>query len=283
MPPCHSDCPIAIKTPWRKFRAERYCPAAHGAYWKSYDFASDEGKGNLFAFPLGPIFDGNPFNGQAFDHDGGEIIFNLPNGLQAYMLVDGDDIRIDEGPIQVVGDSRKTSGTSVIVNGLSCMACHNRGMRSYSDTIRSSTSVGGAAYLKVERLYPQLNEFQSFLKKDEAKFLSAASKAVAPFFDLQDKDDAAAKLAEPIGAIAILYQGDLDRAAVASELGFEDPDILRVLIKGNRRLRELGLGGLGSEEETFIKRSVWESLRTSLSQFHRVATELEIGTPHREF
>src|SRR5262249_9411092 len=56
--------------------------SAHGAYWKSYDFAGSVGKQNLFESPLGP---GGP-NG--FQHDGGEIIFNLPNGLQAYMLVD---------------------------------------------------------------------------------------------------------------------------------------------------------------------------------------------------
>ena len=53
-------------------------------------------------------FAGNPFADQAFEHDGGEIIFNLPNGLQGYLLVDGKGERIDEGPIEIVSDASKT-------------------------------------------------------------------------------------------------------------------------------------------------------------------------------
>ena len=46
----------------------------YGMYWKTYDFAGNVGRQNIFAYPLD------------FRHDGGEIIFNLPNGLQAYYL-----------------------------------------------------------------------------------------------------------------------------------------------------------------------------------------------------
>ena len=63
-----------------------------------------EGTGNLFRFPLGPAFADNPFPNQAFEHAGGEIIFNLPNGLQGYLLVDAKGDRIDAGPIDIVGD-----------------------------------------------------------------------------------------------------------------------------------------------------------------------------------
>src|SRR5262245_50498485 len=34
--------------------------AAYGAYWKSYDFKTNDGTGNLFRFPLGPAFKDNP-------------------------------------------------------------------------------------------------------------------------------------------------------------------------------------------------------------------------------
>ena len=41
-----------------------------------------------FLLPLGPVFPNNPFNQNfAFVHDGGEIIYSLPNGLQAYYLI----------------------------------------------------------------------------------------------------------------------------------------------------------------------------------------------------
>ena len=41
----------------------------YGAYWKSHDFAGSAGRQNIFTHPL------------SFARDGGEVIFNLPNGL----------------------------------------------------------------------------------------------------------------------------------------------------------------------------------------------------------
>ena len=64
----------------------------YGAYWKSYDFAGSVGTQNIFTHPL------------AFTHDGGEVIFNLPNGLQGYYLVDGNGRRLDEAPISIVSN-----------------------------------------------------------------------------------------------------------------------------------------------------------------------------------
>ena len=47
---------------------------------------------NIFAHPLD------------FSQDGGEIIFNLPNGLQAYLIVDREGVRIDAAPISIVSE-----------------------------------------------------------------------------------------------------------------------------------------------------------------------------------
>src|SRR5260370_40187181 len=57
--------------------------SGYGAYWKSYDFGSSAGRQNLFEHPMGPG------GGDAFDHNGGEIIFNLPNGLQGFLVLCG--------------------------------------------------------------------------------------------------------------------------------------------------------------------------------------------------
>ena len=53
----------------------------YGAYWKSYDFAGSVGTQNIFTHPL------------SFTHDGGEVIFNLPNGLQAYYVTNASGFR----------------------------------------------------------------------------------------------------------------------------------------------------------------------------------------------
>src|SRR3954454_22042511 len=55
---------------------------SYGAYWKTYDFAANDGEQNLFERPLGPGSDD-----RSFRHAGSEIIFSLSNGLQGYMLV----------------------------------------------------------------------------------------------------------------------------------------------------------------------------------------------------
>ncbi|MEM8734609.1 MAG: c-type cytochrome domain-containing protein, partial [Planctomycetota bacterium] len=74
-------------------------------YWKSYDFASSAGRQDLTRHPLGPVF--SPTDNTAFQHDGGEVVFSLPNGMQGYLIVDGQGNRLDEAPINVVVDSER--------------------------------------------------------------------------------------------------------------------------------------------------------------------------------
>ena len=95
---------------------------------KSYDFGGNDGRKNLFAHPLGPKGE------NAFEHDGGEIIFNLPNGLQAYLLVDSHGQRIDKGPPAIVSDPVQKD--RAVVNGLSCMSCHVAGIIRKQDEVR---------------------------------------------------------------------------------------------------------------------------------------------------
>ena len=85
----------------------------YGAYWKSYDFAGSVGKQDIFTNPL------------SFTHDGGEIVFNLPNGLQAYYLADAGGNRLDAAPISIVRNPAASDPT--VRNGLSCIGCHTEG------------------------------------------------------------------------------------------------------------------------------------------------------------
>src|SRR5262249_12390486 len=95
-------------------------PSPYGSYWRSYGFADTTGQRNLFAFPLGPAADG-----KGFVPDGGEIIFSLPNGLNAFMLVNEKGNRLDKAPLSVVSDPRRPD--RAVENGISCMSCHARG------------------------------------------------------------------------------------------------------------------------------------------------------------
>jgi serine/threonine-protein kinase len=257
--------------------------ALYGAYWKSYDFKKNEGTGNLFRYPLGPVFEGNPYAHQAFEHAGGEILFNLPNGLQAYLLVNAAGRRIDAGPIEVVSDALKTAGTAAIVTGLSCMACHRQGIVAAKDTVRDGLAVAGAPRDKVERLYPVQPTLDRLLARDESRFLKALDEASGVY--LKVGEDAKASIRdfpEPIGAAARAYLKDLGPAEVAADLGFNDPKELTARIQANARLREFGLAPLLHDAP--IKRTEWDSLDGRfLSRFQEVARELELGTPFRSF
>lgn len=260
--------------------------AAHGAYWKSYDFKRSEGPGNLFQFPLGPVFAKNPLRRQAFEHDGGEMIFNLPNGLQGYFLTDAKGNQIPAGPAEVVRDLKETSGSILVVNGLSCMACHERGVVRFKDSVRDGLAVDGAARLKVQRLFPTESEMNQWLDQDEERFVKALKAAIGPFLLVgADKGKDIRQFPEAVGGMARTYQRDLEIEEAAVELGMSDPKELATLIKANSRLRELGLGPLmpGSNGKgAAIKRTTWAGDAGLQSLLQRAALELDLGTPYRE-
>jgi serine/threonine-protein kinase len=249
------------------------------AYWKSYDFKADNTRSALPQLPLGPAFPGNPFPNQVFTHDGGELIWHLPNGLQGYLLIDGRGNRIDEGPIAVVGDALKTSGTNAIVTGVSCMACHKHGMIPFKDQVRDGTAVQGEARRKVQRLYPEAKAMDEKVREDADRFLKALERATGPFLKVgADKAKDIRDFVEPVGEIARLYRlVDLDLAMTAYELDVASPADLKALIAGSKRLRDLGLGVLLTAGGA-LKRSEWERVGAT-SLFQRVAREIEKGSP----
>lgn len=252
-------------------------PASYGAYWKSYDFKPGNHRSNLFQFPLGPKHRNNAFNQFAFEQDGGEIIFNLPNGLQGYLLIDTRDRRIDAGPTDVVGDSTKASGTTVIITGLSCMTCHNTGMKPFKDSVRNGLAVLGEARLKGEQLYRDPKQMDPLVKQDEERFVKALDQATGGFLKIgADKDKDIRKFDEPVRSLADFYQRDLGPVEVACELDYADPKTLQEIIRTNRELKTLGMGPL--VEGNAIKREDWEKIKAT-SLYQDVARKLDKGTP----
>ena len=253
----------------------------YGAYWESYDFKTNEGRGNLLRFPLGPtVSAGETFAEQSFQHDGGEIIFNLPNGLQGYFLINEKGARIDEGPIAVVSDTLRTSGTPSIVNGLSCMACHSRGVIPFRDVLRDSAAVFGTARSKVQTLIPTQEALDKIFQKDRDRFgraLAIVTDGMLGPGAASDEDPGAS--GEPIGVMGRWYIRELGPDEAAAELGIEDARDLAAMVRGNRRLRELGLRPLG--QGGTIKRDVWSNPESGSSLFHEAAREFEVGIPLR--
>lgn len=253
----------------------------YGSYWQSYDFKSNLGKSSLVHFPLGPKFAGNKFANHAFEHAGGEIIFNLPNGLQGYLLTDDKGKRIDAGPTDIVTDNLKTSGSTSVVNGLSCMACHKHGVIRFKDSVRDGLAVAGDVRTKVQALYPKHEAMDAILTKDENRFLKALDLATGPFLKQgADAERPIRDFAECVSPVALQYQRDLSPADAASELGIQNPEELQVMVRGNKRLSQLGLGQF--KDGAPIKRDQWDSMLEGDSLFQKTAKELDLGTPVRK-
>jgi hypothetical protein len=148
-----------------------------GYYWKSYDFDKNNlvnVNRNIFDAPLGP----NVVRG--FDHDGGELIFSLPNGLQGYMLVDKTGKRIDEAPTKIVQDPERPG--SAVVNGISCMTCHAQGIIKKDDEIRDvvvankdryAERFGNDGLRNLLNLYPEVKSYREHLDADRDQFTKA--------------------------------------------------------------------------------------------------------------
>ena len=131
----------------------------HGAYWKSYDFAGSVGTQNIFTHPL------------SFIHDGGEVIFNLPNGLQAYYVTNASGGRLDDAPINIVSNPAASDPT--VRNGLSCFGCHTEGMKTFEDEVRSVIESNATpAYDKAQalRLYVAQSAMDALVQEDTDRY-----------------------------------------------------------------------------------------------------------------
>ncbi len=193
----------------------------YGAYWKSYDFASGAGRKNLLAHPLGP-------GGAAgFQHDGGEITFSLPNHFQGYLLVNARGNRLnDPAPINIVSD-RNRPDRPEIINGISCMGCHDNGIQTAVDEIRpyahESAAFSAEDLESIEGLYPAAAEFDGLLEEDRERFIEALSRAG---IDPARRDGQGR---EPISALADRFERAVDLRQAAAELGLTEEELLEKL------------------------------------------------------
>jgi mono/diheme cytochrome c family protein len=221
----------------------------YGGYWKSFDFASNAGQQNLFANPIGP-----GKGEKLFKHDGGELIFSLPNGLQGYMLVDQNGQRIDKGPTAIVSDPSRPD--RAVENGISCMGCHARGMIRKDDQILSHVTKNPESFSDAERFHIftvfRSAEFKQALQRDAERFEAAVKACGVPF-----------SKTEPVLTLVQRYEEELDLAAVSAELGVTTAEF-RMLVNQKAELARF-LGSVLTEGGT-LQREVLEKSYAELVQ-----------------
>jgi hypothetical protein len=210
-------------------------PISTGYFWTSYDFGGNVTKQNLLEFPLGPVgvfgtgYDyGDDF---AFHHDGGETIFSLPNGMQAYYLNKADGTSLEKGPTNIVRDqSRKDLA---VTNGISCMGCHDQGMKNATDEVRHHIAdnrlLPADAREAVKALYPEKEDMNKLIEGDRKRFVGALQRAgLDP--KLRHGTDG-----EPVNALSNRYERDVDLKTAASEFGV-DPAKIETYLRGGGQI-----------------------------------------------
>ena len=207
----------------------------YGAYWKSYDFAGSVGTQNILTNPL------------SFTHDGGEVIFNLPNGLQGYYLANASGFRLDDAPINIVSNPAASDPT--VRNGISCIGCHTEGMKNFEDEVRSVIeSNPNPPYNKAQalRLYVEKSDMDALLGKDMEKYRAALAATGGVFGGV-----------EPVSRFHEAFHGPVDAAYAAAVVGLQTDTFLE-RIRENTGLQNVGLLALEVENGS-VKRDTWTS------------------------
>ncbi len=194
-----------------------------GSYWLSQDFA-DVASESSFADPLG------------FAFNGGEAIYNLPNGMQAYYATNDDGDRAVEVPVNIVIDPAQNNG--VVTNAASCHSCHNSGMIPFKDTVRQYVESNPLAfdaetYEGVMEQFPQQPDFDRVVEEDSERHLAAVERAGVP-----------RGTADPVSRVFLQFQlGGVDARTAAGELGVSLEVFLENLERLDPVLSPLAIGG----------------------------------------
>ena len=184
--------------------------AAGLSYWISFDFDGGNGGDGAAGFERDvaneSIFD-NPLD---FAFAGGEAIFSLPNGMQAYYVAAANGQRLNTAPIGVVVDPAQNNG--LVTNGASCHSCHNAGMITFTDTVRNYVEnnridFDNETFESVLAQYPTPAEFQRQMDLDSAVHVNAAEEAGVP-----------AGTPDPVSRVYLDFQlGDINLETAAGE------------------------------------------------------------------
>jgi len=207
------------------------------SYWISFDFDGGLGNGTINGVTNG--FEINVANESIFDDPlefafaGGEAIFNLPNGIQAYYVAAANGTRLAEAPIGVVVDPAQNNG--LVVNGASCPSCHNAGMIPFTDDVKryvekNKTDFDNDTYESVLEQYPADTVFQAQTARDSAIHVTAVEKAGVP-----------KGTPDPISRVYLDFQlGNVTTKLAAGELHVTQDELLKNLSDLDPRLQPLG-------------------------------------------
>ena len=139
-------------------------PSRYGFYWKSFDFKSNRGHENVFGGP------------DQLSRERRRDDLHAAQRPQGYYVSDSKGHRLEFGPDRDRG--RQVRGGQDVRNGLSCIRCHDAGMKGFSDNgaARPAEPAGRRGVRQAQGacdLYPEQKEMDALVKKDGTRFTDA--------------------------------------------------------------------------------------------------------------
>jgi serine/threonine-protein kinase len=254
-------------------------------YWASYDFRTSSGLENMFKNPVRlnkhreTTANTLDTRGEALNPAGGEFIWALKNGLQAYYVADGPGNRIEAAPTDIVVDKHASDKT--VRNGLACMRCHEKGMQDVGDDV--SPALGKLRNSNnfdltfAKSLYPGEDALKVQVEKDRGIYYSALKKLFGTKLvesGGKSQEEVAKYHAVPSEPLINVSKQFLDEEVslvkASAELGRQKPDGLESMFS-TADLRAAGLFHLHAGRN--IKRDTWEEY------YDLVVRKLEQGVP----
>src|SRR5262249_35817337 len=133
-----------------------------------------------------------------------------------------------KAPSAIVSDLRRPD--RAVENGVSCMHCHARGLIPKEDRIRAHVVENPNAFSAVEAdavkaLYPPASALAGLFARDNERYVQAVARTGARL-----------TTTEPIAALVLQYEKELDLTTAAAEVGMRPGDFAA-------RLEQLALLG----------------------------------------
>jgi serine/threonine-protein kinase len=193
---------------------ERHATNTGRYYWISYDFAGEASTQNILTRPLSinDLKESTAQDAFRFTHDGGEVLFQLPNGFMGYYLLVAAGTAVEKGPLTIVKNKKGPEEfLQAIVNGISCLSCHAKGFLEKKDEVAgivaASADFSNEVKAFVKEVYPPEAQFKATMEKDTKTYIDAQ---IAAGIDVV-RD-------EPVTPAFINYNAKMTKSKVLAEL-----------------------------------------------------------------
>jgi serine/threonine-protein kinase len=207
-----------------------------GALYQSFDFADVDGNDNIFEDPFG------------FQEGGTEAVFNLPNGMLAFIIADANGAILEDSDILL--DTNQ--GNFRALTSVSCSGCHATGFIPVVDevkdiVVRNARDLIANGTLDQEELdqlreiYLEPEEFAAEVERDSSVYLDALEDANLPI-----------RGADPISATFLRFDRDVTIADAAGDLGVSVDDLDGELNNLDETLQVLGNGNIDRDDFTDV-------------------------------